>query len=60
MVTLETALAAVVTFVLGISFGIWLVVFILQGAIRNPVVREYYRKIIDKAERHDLEGHDTP
>jgi beta-lactamase regulating signal transducer with metallopeptidase domain len=59
MITLETALAAVVTFVLGMICGVWVVGWVVRSAIRVPMVRKYYREIIDKAERHDLESHEA-
>jgi hypothetical protein len=52
MITMETAVAAIVTFILGMAFGAWLTTLSIRYALRTDFGRKVYREILEKAERH--------
>lgn len=59
MVTMETALAAIITFVLGAAAGAWFTVTAIIASLRTEQGRKIYRDLIEKAERHELEHHEA-
>jgi hypothetical protein len=58
MITLETAVAAIFTFVVGLLAGCLLTITCIQYALRTKHGRALYQHILEKAERHEKEHHD--
>jgi uncharacterized membrane protein len=58
MITVETALAAIFTFAIGMLVGVLLATTSIRWALRTKYGRDLYRRILEKAESHAIEHHD--